>query len=255
LQLIGVHDAFSARIAAKEFEGIFLSGFGFAASQFGLPDIGYISWTDIAAYTARIRSIVGYGCLMLVDVDDGYGDKEVAANNVRHIENCGASAVMFEDQRRPRRCGHLDGKEVLPVDEYVQKLQHVLAARESLFVIARTDAINLEEGLERAAVYCDAGADGVMVEAINDLRVLERLASRVDKPIMVNQLHGGKSANWTIKELESAGASIVIYSTPCLFSAQHAIQRYLAALKSQSRLPAEGTVSLSECMGVLSENK
>jgi 2-methylisocitrate lyase-like PEP mutase family enzyme len=92
-----------------------------------------------------------------------------------------------------------------------------------------------------------------MVEAIDDLHVLDRLANRVDKPIMVNQMQGGKSPNWTLNELKSAGASIVIYSTPCLFSAQYAMQKYLAELKTQSCLPEDGTVGLNECIKVLSQ--
>lgn len=213
--------------ASQDFEGVFCSGFGFSASHYGMQDIGYLTW----------------------------GDKVIASTTIRNVEERGASAVMFEDQRRPRKCGHFAGKEILPVADYLDKLKLVLSTRKSVFVIARTDATDPAEGIERAVAYADAGADGVMVEAIRDLRTLEELARRVRVPIMVNQLFGGKSPNWSLPEMENAGASIVIYSTPCLFAARDAIQRYLKALQAgEGRLPQDGTVSMDEARQILLES-
>jgi 2-methylisocitrate lyase-like PEP mutase family enzyme len=250
LCLIGVYDVFSAQIAAKRFEGVFCSGYSFAASAYGLPDVGYVNWRDMTDFATKIRHAIPSDHI-LVDVDDGFGDEVVASNTIRVLEANGLSAVMMEDQKRPRRCGHFEGKEILPAPEYLTKLTRVLDTRVSLFVIARTDASDPSEGIERAVMYAEAGADGVMVEAIRDLKTISRLRSQVSVPIMVNQLHGGKSPNWRFDELEDAGASIVIYSTPCLFAAQYGIERYLDLMLEMSCLPSEGTTSMVDCQQIL----
>lgn len=254
LPLIGIYDLFSARIAAKNFEGVFCSGFGFSASAYGMQDIGYVTWNDICDFASKIRYAVG-DSYMLVDVDDGFGDKVIAATTIRTAEDRGASAVMFEDQKRPRKCGHFAGKEILPIPDYLEKLKLVLQTRKSVFVIARTDATDPNEGIERAQAYAEAGADGVMVEAVKDLKILEKLASKVKVPIMVNQLYGGKSPNWSLDQMQNAGASIVIYSTPCLFAAQDAIQKYLGELKANGGvLPSTGTTTMDQCKEILMES-
>jgi 2-methylisocitrate lyase-like PEP mutase family enzyme len=250
LCLIGVYDVFSARIAAQRFEGVFCSGYSYAASAYGLPDVGYVNWRDIADFSTKIRHVLP-STHILVDVDDGFGDEVVASNTVRILELNGLSAVMMEDQKRPRRCGHFEGKEILPLPEYLTKLSRVIASRKGIFVIARTDATDPSEGLDRAAAYAEAGADGVMVEAIRNLETLEKLRSYVSVPIMVNQLHGGKSPNWRFDELEDAGASILICSTPCLFAAQYGMERYLDRMLEENRLPAQNTATMAECARVL----
>ena len=132
LCLIGVYDVFSARIAAQRFEGVFCSGYSFAASAYGLPDVGYVTWRDIADFSTRIRHVLP-STHILVDVDDGFGDEVVAANTIRVLELNGLSAVMMEDQKRPRRCGHFEGKEILPLPEYLTKLSAVMDARDGHF--------------------------------------------------------------------------------------------------------------------------
>ena len=250
LPLIGVYDVFSAKIVAERFEGVFCSGYSFAASAYGLPDVGYVNWRDMADFATKIRHAVP-STQILVDVDDGFGDEVVASNTVRILESNGLSAVMMEDQKRPRRCGHFEGKEILPTEEYLTKLSKVIETRMSIFVIARTDATDPLEGIERAVSYAEAGADGVMVEAIRDLKTISKLRSQVTVPIMVNQLHGGKSPNWRFDELESAGASIVICSTPCLFAAQYGMERYLDMMLEMNCLPSENTASMDDCSRVL----
>ena len=250
LPLCGIHDVFSALVAAARFEGVFCSGFGFAASQYGLPDIGYVSWRDIHDFACRVRHVAP-GTHLLVDVDDGFGEEVISANIVDLLESAGVSAVMMEDQKRPRRCGHFEDKPVLPAEQYVRKLKCALAARRSLFVIARTDATDMEDGLRRAVKYVEAGADGVMVEAVRDLDFVRRVVDETDAPVMVNQLHGGKSPDWTLQELQDAGVSIVMYSTPCLFAAQRGMERYLDELLETGVLPSEGTSTMDECVKVL----
>lgn len=124
---------------------------GFAASHYGLPDIGFISWTDIVDLVHRIRTVLPDHYL-LVDIDDGYADVEVACHVVSLLESVGASGVVMEDQKRPRRCGHLDGKQILDLDEYLVKLRKVLATRRTLDVVARTDASGIDEIKKRENV-------------------------------------------------------------------------------------------------------
>ena len=250
LCLIGVYDVFSARLAAQRFEGVFCSGYSYAASAYGLPDVGYVNWRDIVDFSTRIRHVLP-STHILVDVDDGFGDEVVASNTARVLELNGLSAIMMEDQKRPRRCGHFEGKEILPLPEYLTKLTRVLDSRDGLFVIARTDATDPAEALDRAVSYAEAGADAVMMEAIRDLETIAKLRSWISVPLMVNQLHGGKSPNWRFDELEDAGASILICSTPCLFAAQYGIEQYLDRMLETNRLPSEHTVSMKDCARIL----
>lgn len=253
LPLIGVYDVFSARIAAERFDGLFLSGFSFAASAYGLPDIGFSNWRDVQDFTSRVRSVAPNRHI-LADVDDGFGDHVIASKVIQNLEMCGASAVMMEDQKRPRKCGHYEGKELLPVEEYLTKLKHVLRARQSLFVLARTDATTYDEAFSRAKKFAEAGADGVMIEAVRDLDFVRKVANEIKRPIAVNQLHGGKSPNWTVPELQEAGVSIILYSTPCLFAAQQAMEKYLDGMVQSQSLPTEGTAKLSQCTDLLNRS-
>jgi len=254
LQLIGVYDAFSGRLAEKYFEGVFLSGFGYVASAHALQDIGFLSWSDLLAFARSLRSAIRDETYLLVDVDDGFGNESVAATVIPMLERLGVGAVMIEDQKRPRKCGHFEGKTLLPIDEYLVKLKAVLKSRKDLFVIARTDATDIEEGIRRARIYEEAEADAVMVEAVNSLDEIKQLTSSVSVPVMVNQLGGGKSPSFTVEELEKAGVSLVIYSTPCLFAAQKGIENYLTDMVKQGRLPEEGAATLADFMAVLDQD-
>ena len=252
LPLVGVHDVFSAAIAIEQvgFEGVFASGFSITASRFAGPDVGKITAHDVREFAGLVRDRLKSAHL-LSDIDGGFGSGELAAQLVRDLEVRGVSAVIMDDQDG-HKCGHAEGKQVLTPEHYLEKLATVLANRQYLQVIARTDALCPEEGIRRAALYAEQGADAVMVEAIKDLSTLEKLASVVSVPIMVNQLHGGKSKNWSLDELQRAGASIVIYSTPTLFAAQDAITNYLMRLKKEQVLPSDGTATMAECNALLS---
>lgn len=253
---IGVYDAFSASLAAQRCSTLFLSGFGFAASHYGMPDVGFITWTDMVDYVRRIQSVLPRTDL-LVDIDDGYGDPEVACHVARTLDRMGVFGVVLEDQKRPRRCGHVGGKQVLPLDEYLRKLDRVLRSRSRLFVVARTDASEPDEILRRVQAFREAGADAVLADGIRDLALLERIRREVGGPIAFNQLAGGKSPMCNRAQLRELGVSIVIYSTPCLFAAQRAIETALDALEE-----ADGSLEaalsrdavLSECDQILNDN-
>ncbi|MER6298204.1 isocitrate lyase/PEP mutase family protein [Kitasatospora sp. NPDC001539] len=247
--LIGVYDMYSASIAAEHYDGLFVSGFGFAASYYGLPDIGFIAWPDMVAFVERLRGAFPRHHL-LVDIDDGYVDPEVACHVVRRLERIGASGVILEDQKRPRRCGHADGKQVLPLDEYLEKLHLVLANRTDLLVVARTDATEEQDILRRARALAETDADVVLVDGVRSEEWIRRIRQVVgDKPLLFNQIAGGKSPRLSLPELTDLGVDVAIYSTPCLFAAHRAMEEALAGLKvADGRLPA--TAGESRQIGV-----
>ncbi|WP_086702069.1 isocitrate lyase/PEP mutase family protein, partial [Streptomyces tricolor] len=230
--LIGVFDMFSASVAAQHYDGMFVSGFGFAASHYGLPDIGFIAWPDIIAFVQRLRLAFPRQHL-LVDIDDGYVDPETACHVVQSLEAVGASGVILEDQKRPRRCGHVDGKQVLPLEEYLEKLDMVLRARRDLVVVARTDATEEDEILRRAKALAATDADVVLVDGVRSVDWIHKVRRVIgDKPLLFNQIAGGKSPRLSLSELTGLGVDVAIYSTPCLFAAQTAIDRALTDLKA-----------------------
>jgi 2-methylisocitrate lyase-like PEP mutase family enzyme len=256
VSFIGVYDTFSASLAAEHFDGLFVSGFSFAASHYGLPDIGFIAWPDIVGVVERIRTILPQHHIM-VDMDDGYGDAEIAAHVTALLESVGASGIIMEDQKRPRRCGHYGGKQLLPLEEFLEKLVRVLDARRDLVVVARTDATDQEDRLARVLAFEQAGADAILADGLESLDVLRELTARVHRPVMFNQIAGGKSPPCDLAELRAAGISLVNYSTPCLFAAQAAIEASMLQLKqSGGRLPSpqEQPVRLSECTNALKKN-
>ncbi len=256
IPFIGIYDAFSASIAARHYDALFVSGFGFAASHYGLPDIGFIAWPDLLDLVERLRCILPEHHL-LVDIDDGYCDVEAACHVVARLDRAGASGVVLEDQKRPRRCGHFVGKQILEMDAYLEKLERVLATRRDLVVVARTDATDEEEIASRLEAYANAGADAVLADGLRDLEMISRLRKRINRPLAFNQISGGKSPAVSLPELRKLGATLVIYSTPCLFAAQTAIDNALVELaRNDGQLPAvdEQHVGVSDCTEVLREN-
>src|SRR6516225_5047925 len=183
MPFIGVYDAFSASVAARHFDGPFVSGFGFAASYYGLPDIGFIAWPDILAFVQRLRTILPAHQL-LVDIDDGYCDTEIACHVVSVLESLGAFGVVLEDQKRPRKCGHFDGKQLLDLDDYLVKLRRVLQTRRDLVVVARTDSAEPDDILRRVTAFVEAGADAILVDGLRDLRLVGDMRSRVNRPFV-----------------------------------------------------------------------
>lgn len=235
--LIGIYDMYSASVVARHYDGFFVSGFGFAASHYGLPDIGFIAWPDMVAFVERLRLAFPTHHL-LVDIDDGYVDPEVACHVVQRLERIGASGVILEDQKRPRRCGHADGKQVLPLEEYLEKLNLVLESRRDLVVVARTDATEESDILRRAEALAATDADVVLVDGVRSVEWIKRIREVVgDKPLLFNQIAGGKSPRLSLSELTDLDCQVAIYSTPCLFAAHAAIDSALTDLKRSDGLP------------------
>ncbi|MCS0638392.1 isocitrate lyase/PEP mutase family protein [Streptomyces sp. LP05-1] len=256
--LIGVYDMYSATLAARHYDGLFVSGFGFAASYYGLPDIGFIAWPDMVDFTERLRGALPRHHL-LVDIDDGYVDHEVACHVVRRLERIGASGVVMEDQSRPRRCGHLEGKQVLALDDYLRKLDAVLSARTDLAVVARTDATDEADILRRVTAFAATGADAVLVDGVRSTDLMRAVrAAAGDKPLVFNQIAGGKSPRLSLTELTALGVDLAIYSTPCLFAAHRAIDAALNGLAAaDGLLPAadgEEHIGVADTTALLTGN-
>jgi 2-methylisocitrate lyase-like PEP mutase family enzyme len=255
--LIGVFDMFSASLAVQHYSGMFVSGFGFAASYYGLPDIGFIAWPDMVNFVQRLRGAFPSQHL-LVDIDDGYVDPEVACHVVKHLERIGASGVVLEDQKRPRRCGHVEGKRILPLEEYLEKLNLVLQTRGDLLIVARTDATEESEILRRAEALAATDADVLLVDGLRSVDWIRKIRGVIgDKPLLFNQIAGGKSPRLSLTELEDLGVNAAIYSTPCLFAAQTAIDNALLELRTNDgRLPEvnAGDVGVAAVIALLERN-
>jgi 2-methylisocitrate lyase-like PEP mutase family enzyme len=253
---LGIFDAFSATIAAKHSPNLFYSGFGFAASHYGLPDIGYIAWTDIVQAAWRVRQILPNHKL-LVDIDDGFVDCEVACHVTQQLEMMGVAMIMLEDQARPRRCGHYDGKVILPLEQYMEKLERVLDTRRNMCVLARTDSSG-DEIFRRVEAISRTNADVILIDGVRSIETLREVRAMTTKPILFNQIAGGKSPRVTLSELREAGAELALYSTPCLFAAQTAMDNALAEiLADDGRLPdtSNGSaVGVPQCTALLQKN-
>jgi len=250
LPIIGVYDIFSASLVSEKFEAVFCSGYGFSASFYGLPDEGFIDWKDMILYVERLRNILS-NTHIVVDIDDGYGDHAIASKVASRLEEVGASAVILEDQRRPKKCGHLEGKEILDINEYKERLLAVIEAKKDLYVIARTDSSNFDDAIKRVSEYAQLGADAILVEGLinHDQISIIRESIPSNVAIVVNLIAGGKTDPISLSDLHNRGVNIVNYSTPCLFAAQKAINDSLDKL-----IENDGMLTLKEGDVTLSEN-
>jgi 2-methylisocitrate lyase-like PEP mutase family enzyme len=232
----GVYDAFTALMAAQAgFATLYVSGAAIAYTRLGRPDIGLVSMTEVAQTVAMIRDRVGAD--LIVDADTGYGNALNVARTVREFERVGANAIQIEDQDFPKRCGHLDGKALIPAAEMCGKLHAALDARRAAdtLIIARTDAIAVEgfdRAIERAITYANAGADLLFVEAPKTRDDLARMAEalRGRTPLMANMVEGGKTPPLSAAELEAIGFALVIFPGGIVRAFGHLAGEYYASL-------------------------
>ncbi|HEV3161890.1 MAG TPA: isocitrate lyase/PEP mutase family protein [Xanthobacteraceae bacterium] len=232
----GVYDAFTALMAAQAgFATLYVSGAAIAYTRLGRPDIGLVSMTEVAQTVAMIRDRVG--AHLIVDADTGYGNALNVARTVREFERVGANAIQIEDQDFPKRCGHLEGKALIPTAEMCGKLRAALDARRApdTLIIARTDAIAVEgfdRAIERAITYANAGADLLFVEAPKTRDDLARMAEalRGRTPLMANMVEGGKTPPLSAAELEAIGFVLVIFPGGIVRAFGHLASEYYASL-------------------------
>ena len=235
LILPGAHDALAARLIQRAgFEGYFIGGFGAVGARYGVPDIGLKSLGDISQ---AVRDIMNACDLpVLVDADDGYGDVKNVVHTVHTYEKMGVGALFLEDQRWPKRCGHLEGKKVVPVEEHEAKIR--AAASEKLhrdtFLIARTDAravTGLDDAMRRAERYLRAGADCIFIEALRSVEELERVGKAFDL-LVANPLAGGVSPILRPEEYFKLGFKILPYGIDLILRVTGAMQDALEDMRS-----------------------
>jgi 2-methylisocitrate lyase-like PEP mutase family enzyme len=232
----GVYDAFTALVAMQAgFATLYVSGAAIAYTRLGRPDIGLVSMSEVAQTVAMIRDrVVSH---LIVDADTGYGNALNVARTVREFERVGANAIQIEDQDFPKRCGHLDGKALIPAAEMCGKLRAALDARRArdTLIIARTDAIAVEgfdRAIDRAILYGEAGADMLFVEAPKTHDDLTRMAGalRGQAPLMANMVEGGKTPPLSAAELEAIGFALVIFPGGIVRAFGHLAGEYYASL-------------------------
>lgn len=212
---LGVHDVFSAVIAEQAgIPLLFLGGFGATASLYGQPDLSLLTLTEMTDAIRRVSARISIP--IVADGDTGYGGLHNVARTVRDFERAGASGVVLEDQVFPKRCGHFEGKSVIPAVEMVAKLKAAGAARlsKNFVIVARTDARDvhgLREAIRRVKLYRRAGADVVFIESPCSLEELRRIPKEVQAPLLANMLTGGKTPNVPAAALAEMGYKIVVY--------------------------------------------
>jgi 2-methylisocitrate lyase-like PEP mutase family enzyme len=231
----GVYDAFTALVAEQSgFTTLYVSGAAISYTRLGRPDIGLVSMSEVVEIVGVMRDRVDAD--LIVDADTGYGNALNVGRTMRLFERAGASAIQLEDQDFPKRCGHLDGKVLIPAAEMVGKIKAALDARRSreTLVIARTDAVaveGFESAIERAALYRDAGADVLFVEAPKTRVELKRIPPALgDVPLMANMVEGGKTPVLSAAELESMGFALVIFPGGIVRALGRMASEYYASL-------------------------
>ena len=254
LILPGAHDALAARLIERAgFKGYFIGGFGAVGARFGVPDIGLKSLGDISQAVRDIRT--AFNLPVLVDADDGYGDVKNVVHTVHTYEQMGVGALFLEDQRWPKRCGHLEGKSVVPVEEHEAKIR--AAASEKMypdtFLIARTDAravTGLDDAMHRAERYLRAGADCIFIEALRSVEELERVGKAFDL-LVASPLAGGVSPILRPEEYFRLGFKILPYGIDLILRVTRAMQVALEDMRSGKFALMGAGATLQEYLSVV----
>ena len=231
----GVYDALSAKIAQKVgFEAMFQTGYGTSATLFGMPDYGFIGAAETVDNARRIsRSIT---VPLIVDSDTGYGNALSVWKLVKELESAGAAGIFLEDQKWPKKCGHMQGKEVTSQEEYTEKLAAALDARENknFIVVARTDARateGLDVAIERGKQNKKTGADAVFVEAPKSLEEMKQIGREINAPLVANMIEGGATPLNSSETLSKIGFKIILYPLSVLYANTFATMNILKELK------------------------
>ena len=235
LVIPGVYDAIGAKIAEKVgFQAMFQTGYGTSATLFGMPDYGFIGATETLDNARRICRAVSVP--VIVDSDTGYGNALSVWKLVRELESAGASGIFLEDQRWPKRCGHMQGKEVIMQEEYTEKLGAAIDARQSkdFIIVARTDARateGLDAAIERGLQNKKTGADAVFIEAPRSLEEMRTIGKAIKAPLVANMIEGGTTPIMSAETLHKLGFKIILYPLSVLFANTFATMNILKELK------------------------
>ncbi|MCC5675315.1 methylisocitrate lyase [Kocuria rhizophila] len=241
-QFPGAFTPLSTKLIQEQgFEGVYISG-GVLANELGLPDIGLTTLTEVATRAGQIARSTDLPCL--VDADTGFGEPMNVARTVQELEDAGLAGCHIEDQFNPKRCGHLDGKNVVDTATAVKRIRAAVEARRdpNFVVMARTDIRGVDgfdAAVERARALTDAGADVIFPEAMAELSEFERMAEALDVPILANMTEFGKSELFTRQQLQDAGVSMIIYPVSLERQAMGAIERLLTTIREDGTQQAQ----------------
>ena len=240
----GCFDGLSARLVQEAgFEAAYLSG-GAVARSMGIPDIGLVTMSENIERAAQVTSVVSIP--VIADADTGYGNAVNLVRTVREFERAGVAAIHIEDQITPKRCGHLDGKEVIPLAEMANKLQAALAARTDpdFCIIARTDARGVngfDDAIKRGQAFAKLGVDAIFVEAPQSEAELEEIPRRIPNvPLLVNVFKGGKTPMLPVERLQKIGFRIAIYPSETQRAGIYAMRMALGLLKKEGTTEVDG---------------
>jgi len=234
LVMPGAHDALSARIIEKTgFSAFFVGGYSATAALLGKPDISLLTLTEMVGHAARLSEAVDIP--FLIDADTGYGGVLNVARTVREMEKAGAAGLFIEDQVFPKRCGHMEGKQVIAAEDMIAKIKAALDARSDpdFIIMARTDAlavIGIQEAIERGNLYHEAGADVIFVEAPMSRKEMRRINREIDAPTVANMVEGGKTPFLRAGELETLGFNLALFPVSATYALAKAVQDIMLEL-------------------------
>jgi 2-methylisocitrate lyase-like PEP mutase family enzyme len=245
----GAPNALAARIIADlGFKAVYLTGAGLTNMHLGLPDLGFMDLSQVAAHTMAIRGVVDLP--LIVDADTGFGNAVNVTHTVRTLEQAGASAIQLEDQHAPKRCGHFSGKELIPAAEMVNKVRAAAdSRRDGIVIIARTDACaveSFEAAIDRAGRYIEAGADVTFVEAPETIADLREVPRRLAAPQVLNMVLGGKTPIVDEAAAAGMGFALVLYANAALQGAVLGMQATLRTLRDKGVLDETSVTSFAE---------
>ncbi|MEO2200353.1 isocitrate lyase/PEP mutase family protein [Candidatus Nitrosomarinus catalina] len=236
LVIPGVYDAIGAKIAEKVgFNAMFQTGYGTSATLFGMPDYGFIGATETVDNARRISNAISVP--LIVDSDTGYGNALSVWKLVKELEAAGAAGIFLEDQKWPKRCGHMQGKDVILQEEYTEKLGAAIDARENkdFIIVARTDSRateGLDKAIERGLQNKKTGADAVFIEAPKSLDEMKRIGKEIKAPLVANMIEGGATPINSAETLSKIGFNIILYPLSVLFANTFATMNILQELKN-----------------------
>ena len=233
----GIYDALSAKIAQQVgFEAVFHTGYGTAATLLGVPDIGLVSFSEMKERVSNICNSIDIP--VVADADTGYGNSLNTMRTVKDYIRSGASGLILEDQVWPKKCGHMKGKAVIPLDEMESKIKAASQSRKEeksdLVIVGRTDSLAIEgvdQAIDRVKCYHKAGADVLFIEAPDKIDELELIAKQVKLPLLLNQLEGGRTPLITMEQAKKIGFKIILFPLTSLYSSTKAMFDSLSYLK------------------------
>jgi len=238
----GVYDAITARIAARlGFDIVFISGYSVSAARLGEPDFGFLTESEMADAARAVTRVSN--APVIVDADTGYGNAVNVMRTVSDFQDAGAAGVFLEDQVWPKKCGHFQGKQVIPTAEHAAKIKAAADARgeRDLFIVARTDArqpLGVDEAIARCLAYKEAGADALFVEAPQSVAELEQIARELPPPLVANMIERGVTPHLSRQELKDLGYQLIVCPLAALYAATKAAVKVLTELRDKETTAA-----------------